>query len=613
MITLQAGSTLQGKAGTASAISYTVIGGDSLASSTDTYQTLGQGQLGTSAASMLTTSPVPSSTVYLVSSISMANTTGTAVTGITLYVNGTASTNQITGTFTIPANGTAAYGRGIWQIYDATGSLVTGITGPSGTAGAAGATGATGPNSISGSTSTSLTGILEGNGSNVSSLALGTGVATFLGTPTSANLASAITDETGSGSAVFASSPALTGTPTAPTQTAGDNTTAVATDAFVQTATLNNSMPKLLLGALQSASFSVAANTLYPVSAGVNIVATLPASPAIGTLAGVYRSTGIDNIALTANTGQTINGTTSVSIAGALLGQQTIIAIATSSTTWQLISAIGTDAGIGFRTASTMYTGGLLALQAGLTLSLTAETAAATTTSSMPLVECTSGTFKLTLGTSGFGTGQIQVIKNSGTGNITLATVSGTIDNTLLPAGAGVIMMFDGTNWNTVGSYGLAPATVGARMTASQTIGTTVMTAVTGLTFPIITPSVNYAFNVEISGVNIASTSSSAVGVGISVPPGATINYSVYGNTAATTYKNAYVTATATTAAAVQGFVGTSGVTGVLSIYGVVVAGTATSATGSVQVMMNAVGSASTIANTATIQMGSWINAFKVT
>jgi hypothetical protein len=42
---------------------------------------------------------------------------------------------------------------------------------------------------------------------------LGAGVATFLATPTSANLAAAVTDETGSGSLVFATSPTLT-TPT---------------------------------------------------------------------------------------------------------------------------------------------------------------------------------------------------------------------------------------------------------------------------------------------------------------------------------------------------------------------------------------------------------------
>ncbi|MEQ1767283.1 MAG: hypothetical protein ABL859_07625, partial [Methylotenera sp.] len=39
--------------------------------------------------------------------------------------------------------------------------------------------------------------------------ALGTGVATFLGTPSSANLATALTDETGTGAAVFATSPTL--------------------------------------------------------------------------------------------------------------------------------------------------------------------------------------------------------------------------------------------------------------------------------------------------------------------------------------------------------------------------------------------------------------------
>jgi hypothetical protein len=52
---------------------------------------------------------------------------------------------------------------------------------------------------------------------------LGTGVATFLATPTSANLASAVTDETGSGALVFATSPTLVtpalGTPSSATLT----------------------------------------------------------------------------------------------------------------------------------------------------------------------------------------------------------------------------------------------------------------------------------------------------------------------------------------------------------------------------------------------------------
>jgi hypothetical protein len=48
--------------------------------------------------------------------------------------------------------------------------------------------------------------------------ALGTGIATFLGTPSSANLRAAVTDETGTGALVFATSPTLVtpllGTPT---------------------------------------------------------------------------------------------------------------------------------------------------------------------------------------------------------------------------------------------------------------------------------------------------------------------------------------------------------------------------------------------------------------
>ena len=67
----------------------------------------------------------------------------------------------------------------------------------------------------------------------------GTNPTTFAGygiSDTSANLAAAITDETGTGSLVFAGSPALTGTPTAPTQTAGDNSTAIATTAYTDDA-----------------------------------------------------------------------------------------------------------------------------------------------------------------------------------------------------------------------------------------------------------------------------------------------------------------------------------------------------------------------------------------
>jgi hypothetical protein len=54
-------------------------------------------------------------------------------------------------------------------------------------------------------TLTNATGLPIGTGVS----GLGTGIATFLATPSSSNLATALTDETGSGSAVFATSPTL--------------------------------------------------------------------------------------------------------------------------------------------------------------------------------------------------------------------------------------------------------------------------------------------------------------------------------------------------------------------------------------------------------------------
>jgi hypothetical protein len=92
---------------------------------------------------------------------------------------------------------------------------------------------------------TNLTGTAAGltaghvtTNANLAGVVTSSGNATSFGTFASSVLAAALTDETGTGSAVFGtaptiSSPALTGTPTAPTATAGTNTTQVATTAFV--------------------------------------------------------------------------------------------------------------------------------------------------------------------------------------------------------------------------------------------------------------------------------------------------------------------------------------------------------------------------------------------
>lgn len=56
---------------------------------------------------------------------------------------------------------------------------------------------------------TNVTGTLPVANGGTGITSLGTGVATFLGTPSSSNLAAAVTDETGSGALVFATSPTL--------------------------------------------------------------------------------------------------------------------------------------------------------------------------------------------------------------------------------------------------------------------------------------------------------------------------------------------------------------------------------------------------------------------
>lgn len=123
MLTLDTAGTISGKAGTATAITYTIMG-DAVGTS-DSFKTLAQGQLATSTGTLYT---VPASTQSLIRQIHLANTTGADVTGIVFYVNGTAATNQISGTISIPANGTSVYANGLWQMYDANGRVLTSMS-----------------------------------------------------------------------------------------------------------------------------------------------------------------------------------------------------------------------------------------------------------------------------------------------------------------------------------------------------------------------------------------------------------------------------------------------------------------------------------------------------
>jgi len=84
--------------------------------------------------------------------------------------------------------------------------LSTGVTGTLPIAN--GGTGSTSTTFVNAATNVTGTLPVANGGTGITSL--GTGVATFLGTPTSANLISVVTDETGSGSLVFGTTPTIT-------------------------------------------------------------------------------------------------------------------------------------------------------------------------------------------------------------------------------------------------------------------------------------------------------------------------------------------------------------------------------------------------------------------
>lgn len=150
---------------------------------------------------------------------------------------------------------------------------------------------------------------------------------------TSSQLAGVISDETGSGSLVFSISPALTGTPTAPTATSGTNTTQIATTQFVQSAVAGNYITKTS-NYTASAGDRILTNT-----SGGSFTITLPASPSAGDTVIVYDISNWETNNLTiARNGNTIEGVADDFILD--LGQIKVDFVY-SGTTWQVYAAVG--------------------------------------------------------------------------------------------------------------------------------------------------------------------------------------------------------------------------------------------------------------------------------
>ena len=149
---------------------------------------------------------------------------------------------------------------------------------------------------------------------------LGTGVATFLATPTSANLAAAVTDETGSGSLVFATSPTLV-TPALGTPTSGNFSTGTFTwPTFNQNTT--GYAASLAGGASGSIPYQTAANTTAMLAKGTDgqilaLAAGLPAwiDNQVGTVTSIAIAGTVSGITLT---GGPITTTGTITLGGSL-------------------------------------------------------------------------------------------------------------------------------------------------------------------------------------------------------------------------------------------------------------------------------------------------------
>ena len=206
---------------------------------------------------------------------------------------------------------------------------------------------------------------------------LGAGIATFLATPSSANLLAAVTDETGTGSLVFATSPTLVtpalGTPasgvmTNVTGTAASLTAGLATDTVSKTGTgsvyATNTSPTFVTPLLGTPTSGVATNltgTATGLTSGItnalkSATTTIDVSaaaaptntqvltatsgttatwqtPGAGALSGISAATGANTIASGNNSGQVWNwALTSDSVIAFTFGETTAATGGTSTT-----------------------------------------------------------------------------------------------------------------------------------------------------------------------------------------------------------------------------------------------------------------------------------------
>jgi hypothetical protein len=198
-----------------------------------------------------------------------------------LVKNGTTGGYAVTIKVTGQTGVSIPNGKTVW-VYNNGTDVVTAVDHiPSLTLGAAlpiasGGTGSTSTTFVD--LTTNVTGTLPVANGGTGITSFGTGVATFLGTPSSANLAAAVTDETGSGLLVFATSPTLV-TPVLGTPSSGtlSSCTVDGTDAVGFRNTPVNSQDEAYETVLADSGKTI----LHPVADDNARIFTIPANSSV--------------------------------------------------------------------------------------------------------------------------------------------------------------------------------------------------------------------------------------------------------------------------------------------------------------------------------------------